>query len=119
MDYADIWNYSFWLPASLHRHQQAFLLTGGSISLETGFQQLRQFGTDGYRSFVVVPALLMLSQPVFGYNRFKWLRKIEPLKFQEAERQLGTNIEQIALKVVSHYFNLLLCEINAKKGNSD
>ncbi|MDL2311746.1 TolC family protein [Bacteroidales bacterium OttesenSCG-928-B11] len=87
--------------------------TGGRISLETSFQQLRQFGSNGYRSFVVVPAAIRIEQPLFAYNPFKWSRKVEPLKYQEAQRQLTANMEQVSLQAIQHYFDLLLCEINA------
>lgn len=50
-------------------------LTGGILSVESSFQRLQQYGKDGSTRYMGVPASITLEQPIFGFNRVKWLQK--------------------------------------------
>ena len=62
--------------------------TGGTLSLESSLDWLRQMSGDtsgGKNQFMSMPIALTLSQPLFGVNSVKWNRRIEPLRYREAK----------------------------------
>jgi outer membrane protein TolC len=67
-------------------------------------------GDNPSTRFLSIPASLTLEQPLFGLNRIKWLRRIEPVRFREAELQIVSDFEEVALTVIDSYFNLLLAQ---------
>ena len=87
-------------------------LTGGRLSVKTDFQRLDQFGNNSSTKYMIMPAALTLEQPVFGFNRLKWLQKIEPVKFKEAKARLVSQLEVVTIAAINYYFNLLLGEMN-------
>jgi hypothetical protein len=54
--------------------------TGGRVSLNTSYQRLQQNGKSP--QFHSIPASIELEQPLNGFNRIKWLKRIEPLKYK-------------------------------------
>ncbi len=68
---------------------QNIWLTGGKLSLNTSIDFLRQLDGHKYNRFMSVPVALTLSQPIFGVNRIKWDRKIEPVRYEEGYRGCG------------------------------
>jgi len=87
-------------------------LTGGILSVESSFQRLQQYGNGGSTRYMAIPASITLEQPIFGFNRVKWLQKIEPVKYKEAEQKLVADIEDVSNLAIEYYFNLLLGQIN-------
>ena len=53
---------------------QNIWLTGGTLSLNTSLDYLKQFTGSKDHSFMTVPIALTLNQPIFGVNRIKWDR---------------------------------------------
>lgn len=86
--------------------------TGGVLSLESSLQRLQQYGEGGSTHYMTVPFSVTLEQPLSGYNPIRWLRKIEPVKYKEAEQKLIADMEEVANSAIQHYFNLLLGQIN-------
>ncbi|MDL2315008.1 TolC family protein, partial [Bacteroidales bacterium OttesenSCG-928-C19] len=86
--------------------------TGGSFSVSSNLQQLKQYGNNSYTSYMTVPFSITFEQPIFGFNSLRWKQKIEPLKYKEAEQELIAQMEEIANKAIQYYFNLLLSRIN-------
>lgn len=89
---------------------QNLALTGGAFSLETDFNYLRNFGQNVYSQFSSVPIRLSYSQSLFGFNRFKWENKIEPLKYEKAKKQFLYSREEIAENTVTYFFNLAIAK---------
>lgn len=87
-------------------------LTGGKISVESSLQRLDQYGDNSFTRYKSIPGAITLEQPIFGFNRVGWMRKIEPIKKKESEQKMIADIEDIACTVVEHYFNLLLGKAN-------
>lgn len=87
-------------------------LTGGSLSVESSFQRLQQYGSDGSTNYMAIPASITLEQPLFGFNRVKWLQRIEPVKFEAAKQKLIADMEEVSNLSIEYYFNLLLAQIN-------
>jgi len=82
-------------------------LTGGTFSLNTGLNYLRSSGEYVYEQFSSTPFRLGYSQSLFGVNNFKWSKKIEPLKYEKAQKQFLYTREEIAESAVGHFFDLL------------
>ena len=92
---------------------QRIWLTGGTLSLTTSLDFMTQFGTGNHeRQFMSVPLALKLSQPLFGVNSVKWDRRIEPIRYAEAQANFLTATERVTMTVIQYYFNLLLAREN-------
>src|SRR5438105_15198687 len=77
---------------------QALLFSGGQISLNTELNHFYNF-QNKYRQYNGTPVFLQLSQPLFGFNEFKWEKQIEPLKLEESLREYVQEMENIAQQV--------------------
>ncbi|MCR4920922.1 MAG: TolC family protein [Bacteroidaceae bacterium] len=93
--------------ASLHVTQKIWP-TGGTLSVETSLDFLHQSGKGGGNQFMSMPVALTLSQPIFGVNHQKWNRRIEPLRYREAQARFLSETEGVAMKAISLFFNLIL-----------
>ncbi|WP_295935385.1 TolC family protein [uncultured Alistipes sp.] len=87
-------------------------LTGGKVTVESSLERLRQNGANAATRYRTMPAAITLEQPLFGFNRVKWLKRIEPVKYEEARKKLVSDSEDVALTVIEYYFNLLLGQVN-------
>ncbi len=86
---------------------QNIWLTGGTLSLNTSLDFLRQIEGNMGNRYMSVPVALTLNQPIFGVNTMKWNRKIEPLRYAEAKANFLSETEDVALLAVQYFFNLL------------
>lgn len=91
---------------------QNIWFTGGKLSLNTSLDFLRQLDGHKYNRFMSVPVALTLSQPIFGVNRIKWDRKIEPVRYEEAKAKFLSATEDVAISAIDNFFNLLLAKEN-------
>ena len=82
--------------------------TGGTLSVESSLDFLHQSGSGGGNQFMSMPVAVTLSQPLFGVNHLKWNRRIEPLRYREAQARFLTATEQVAMEAISLFFNLLI-----------
>ena len=86
--------------------------TGGILTAKTDLQRLDQFGSGAMTQYMLMPAAVTLTQPVFGFNQIKWSQKIEPVKYKEAKAQLISQLEMVTITAINYYFNLLLGQMN-------
>ena len=93
--------------------KQKIGFTGGDISLSSSLRSLVYFD-DGEMEFISNPIGITLNQPLFGYNSFKWERKVEPMKYNEARQEYLEQMETVAITATNYFFNLLLAQINVK-----
>ena len=89
---------------------QNIWLTGGKLSLTSSLDYIKQLGSQSDHSFMSVPVTLQLTQPVFGVNNMKWSRRIEPVRYAEAKAAFITATEQVTMRAITYYFNLLLAK---------
>ncbi len=65
--------------------------TGGTLSVESSLDYLHQSGNGGSQNQLMsLPVAVTLSQPLFGVNHLKWNRRIEPLRYREAQARFLT-----------------------------
>ena len=101
--------------------------TGGTLSVESSLDYLHQSsnsspsggGREGANQFMSLPVAVTLSQPLFSVNHLKWDRRIEPLRYREAQARFLTETEQVAMQAISLYFGLLLAgeQVNIARQN--
>lgn len=87
-------------------------LTGGSVFLRSDLQRIDIFGDSTRTSYLSSPLNIGISQPLFGHNKFKWSKKIEPLRYNEAERRYLEDVEQISISATDVFFALLNAQIS-------
>lgn len=92
--------------------QQSLWATGGTLSLSTSLDYLKMFSGDKQERYMSVPLALTLSQPIFGVNSAKWNRRIEPVRYAEAQAAFLSATEQVTMSAISYFFNLLLAHEN-------
>lgn len=91
---------------------QNIWFTGGTLSLNTSLDFLKQLESPKYNRFMSIPIALTLSQPIFGVNNTKWNRRIEPVRYAEAKASFVSASETVALTAINHYFSLLMAKEN-------
>ena len=86
-------------------------LTGGSLFVKTALQRLDLFSekTSSYNSS---PVVVGYEQDLFGYNQFKWDRKIEPLRYTESRKNLIETLELVATQATTQFFQLATAQTN-------
>lgn len=102
--------------------QQEIALTGGNVFVRAGIDRLDLFASGGNPasvSYLSNPILVGFEQPLFGYNRLKWAKKIEPLRFEEGKRQFSEDMEKVALDAASLFFNLFISQLNVEAAWKD
>ncbi len=92
-------------------------LTGGNIFIRSELQRRDQFGNLDTFSYISTPISIGFTQPINGYNPLRWEKKIEPLKYEEAKKTYIDDMESVAIRAVTNFFNLALAQINVEIAN--
>jgi outer membrane protein len=90
---------------------QAIGFTGTTISLQTDFTHLYDYGNVS-RKYTTTPVSIRIQQPIRTYNTLKWQTKIEPVKYAAAKKTFLSNIEGVHSSAVQYFFSLALAQIN-------
>jgi len=91
---------------------QGIGLTGGKISIGSNLQRFDNF-EGNQRLYNSNPVAIGISQPIAGYNALSWNKRIEPLRYEESQRQYVEERETIARRVTEYYFDVLQQQVNA------
>lgn len=86
-------------------------LTGGQVFLGSEVQRFDDFNGQ-LRRYNNQPFTVGFTQPLGQFNSLAWARRIEPLRYQESQRQYVENRETVAQRVTELYFDLLLQQVN-------
>lgn len=100
---------SFYASGNLEIKQN-FDLLGGTFYLDSDIGYMRNFGDNTYDQYTTVPIRIGYSQSLLGYNPFRWERKIEPLKYEKAKKELLYNIENISEQATTYFFELAMAQ---------
>jgi outer membrane protein len=93
---------------------QNLSLTGGQLFVSSDLQRLDLLKKPTQTSYATNPITLGIRQPLFKYNDYKLQRKIEPIRYQEAERRYIEDREQIAITAVNVFFDVLTSQTRMK-----
>ncbi len=92
------------------------LPTGGKVSLYTSLDRQDNFKTNFSNhigtTYQAQPISISISQSIFGVNQWKWDRKIEPLRYEEAKRNYLKQTEDVALRAIQYFFSLAAAQQN-------
>ena len=92
--------------------------TGGSISVNTGFNVTTTFDSTSIRGNV--PSWnsnvfeIALNQPIFAFNQLKWDKKIEPLRYEASKKGFVEDMEFVARIAVERYFDYLEAQVSLR-----
>jgi len=94
---------------------QAVSWTGGNVFIQSGLQQVVNY-TDSstINHFLSTPINIGFNQPLFQYNKYKWDRKISPMKFEIAKKEYLETVEQVSITAINYFFNLLVAQVDYK-----
>ena len=98
---------------------QNFDLLGGRFFLNSNLDYLRSFGDNTGTQYTSIPIRIGYQQDLLGYNAFKWQKKIEPLKYEKAKKQLVHNLENTAEQATTYFFNLAMAQVEYDLAEQD
>lgn len=88
-------------------------ITGGTFFVNSGIERMDDFQVDSFGTSYNTNLLnIGYYQPTFQYNRFKWEKKIEPLRYKEAEQSYLHQLEFISEKAIRYFYNLATAQLN-------
>jgi outer membrane protein TolC len=87
-------------------------LTGGTFYIDTELGYLQNFGLSKYEQYTSIPIRIGYSQSLFGFNNFKWEKKIEPIRYEKVKKELLYNLEEISEQTANYFFDLSLSQTN-------
>ena len=85
--------------------------TGGQIFLQSDIQRSDDFSSD-VKQYNGVPIRIGFVQPFFGYNRFKWDKKILNVLQKESANAYNIAVEDAQWRATILYFDVLLAQAN-------
>ena len=90
---------------------QSIGYTGTEFFLRSSVFRFDDFDRDIVR-YSGNPAVIGVRQPLFQFNSLQWNRKIEPLRYEESQREYVEELETIALEATARFFDLLLAQVS-------
>lgn len=91
--------------------RQPIGFTGGSVFVQSELERFDNFETE-VTSYSGNPAVIGFFQPLFNFNRLKWDREIEPLRYEESLKDYAEELEDLAVTATRLYFDVLLAQVN-------
>ena len=82
--------------------------------MTSSLARIDNLGDPTSHSYLAYPATIGFSQPINGYNAFKWERKIEPAKYEEAKKNYIHSLERVSNIAIGYFFDLVLAQINVQ-----
>jgi outer membrane protein TolC len=96
--------------------QQPIQWTGGLIAVNSNYNYFKDISAR-YTQWNGSPMNISLIQPLLSYNRYKWDKKIEPIRFEESKREYAEGMEQIGKDAVIFFFNVMVAQVNLQIAN--
>ena len=94
---------------------QQIPLTGGSLFIQSNLERTDQkLGNKSQHAYSTEPISIGYQQDMIGYNEMKWNRRIEPLRWQEAQKQYSETMELVAAQACNYFFALATAQTNVE-----
>lgn len=102
---------------------QSLAATGGSLFIDTRLARFDDFDGNS-KSYNSTPLRIGFYQPLFAFNPLKWDKKIEPVRYEESQKQYREELEMVSVRATELFFDLLLAQISLNlaqlnKANND
>lgn len=95
--------------------QQNVGLTGGRFFINSSLERRDDIKADSFGiSYRTTPLRIGYVQPAFQYNAYKWEKKIEPLRYKEAQKEYIYQLENIAEQAINFFYNLATAQLNVE-----
>lgn len=98
------------------RLRQGIGSTGTQLFLNSGINRYDNFLDDAvndpYHLYRGNPIEVGIMQPLFQYNQLRWDKRIEPLRYEESQREYFEDLENISVNTTRRFFDLALAQIN-------
>jgi len=92
--------------------------TGGSIFMRSGLNWIDMLDADeNNQDFSSTPISIGFQQPIKAHNSFRWEKRIEPLKYEEAKKDYIDAMENVSQVAVNYFFNLIIAQVNLRIAN--
>ena len=88
-------------------------LTGGQVFLSSNIQRIDYLDT-ALISYLSSPLIIGYQQSIFTFNPYRWSKKIDPIRYNEAKRKYLEDVEQVSITATNYFFNLLTSQIRKK-----
>lgn len=99
---------------------QRVRVLGGTFFINSDLSFYKNFSAnENEQQFSSTPISIGYSQPLFGFNEFKWSKKIEPLKYEAAKRTLLYDMETIAENVTRLFFSYVSSRVAYDMATTD
>ena len=98
---------------------QIIPLTGGQISIKSDLENIILSNNNQLTTYLSKPVEFRYIQNIFGFNEFKWYRKVEPLYFEQSKLIKTEEIESLSEKSVEKYFKLLKDQLDIKNAETN
>ena len=89
--------------------EQQIGVTGSTLFLTSSLRRFDNF-YNSRREYSGNPAFIGIEQPLFRFNRLRWNRKIQPLRYEESRKEYVEELEGISENVTDLFFDLLLAQ---------
>jgi outer membrane protein TolC len=102
--------------------QQDIAATGAKVFVGSRLARLDLFAIDTFNattSYLSNPISLGITQPLFQFNGLKWRKKLEPIYYQESEKQYSEQMEAVASRAATLLFDLLFSQLDAEAARLD
>ena len=101
------------------RLTQPIPFTGGSIYLNSSLNRLESYGDESNIAFNNNIFKIGFEQSLFGFNRFKWEKKIAPVKFEKAKKEYIESLQDLYIKAIDYFFVLADAQLNLEMSNDN
>lgn len=85
--------------------------TGGNLFLQSSVNRMDELG-GRTTSYNTKPFSIGYNQSFFGYNSLKWNRRIEPVRYREAQKSYAETLELIASQTCNYFYALASAQTN-------
>ncbi len=85
--------------------------TGARVFINSSVARFDDFDDD-FTRYNGSPISIGIVQPIFQFNNLAWDKRIQPLRYEESQKQYFEELEQISINATTLYFDLLLAQIN-------
>lgn len=89
---------------------QRIWFTGTELYVSTALTRNDVFGEQRSTKYLSTPLQVGIRQNLFGVNELRWQRKIEPLKYEQSKRTYLSDLEQIAERANTLFFQLVIAQ---------
>ena len=91
--------------------QQPIQWTNGMVSVNSSYNYFRDLNSQTTQ-WNGSPMYIRLDQPLLAYNKYKWDKLIEPIRYEESKRDYSEGMEQIGREAVNFFFSVMDSQVN-------